>query len=286
MANVWWYLGPAGDLRRLAPMELDVEMTKTRYGGVFQGITGARTVDVTGFRDDYGFKFENIDGDEYAWMEALHTRHIPGPFWLINPMRRNRLSTRATTLDRPVRTNHGVTVSSGTLAKVYDWPSAAGIGAMSLRWAGHVANAYMNFDPDTRTPIFPGETITTSLWIKGAAATTAQIGGTWHLRDGTQTGTALAVNQLVTTAWTRISATGPAPDGALTFTAGVVITDTTQVNVAAPQVEGPGNGDIGHPGGLTAWEQGGAAPRVHVDQLTHTSHMYPNHSAELSLMEA
>ena len=285
MANVWWYLGPPGDLRRLPPMELDVDMSKTRYGGVFQGISGARTVDVTGFRDDYKFTFENIAASDYAWLEALHTRHIPGPFWLINPMRRNRLSTRATTADRPVRSNHGVTVSLGTLAKVYDWPSAAGIGAQSLRWTGSAANSYLLWDPDTHAPIFPGETITVSVWIKGSAATTVGLGGTWFLRDGTQT-TNLVVSQPVTTSWTRISATGTAPAGAAMFTAGFSVVSPVTFNIAAPQVEGAGLGDIGHPGGLTTWQQGGGAPRVHIDQLSHSSHMYPNHSAELSLMEA
>src|SRR5690606_40132859 len=66
-----WYLGPLGKLRGLVCPERGMSDTSTRYGGIHQGLTGARTMDITGHRREYEFEFVYMDKQDFAWLNAL-----------------------------------------------------------------------------------------------------------------------------------------------------------------------------------------------------------------------
>lgn len=275
-----WYLGPPGDLRPLVCPDTNISIIKRRYGGVQVGISGARTVDVTGFRDDYVFSFSFMEPSEWSWLEALHTRHVRGPFWLINPMRNNRLSTRATTLDRSFNSNAGITMQGGSTQLVADWPSAANPGALSMRWYSRTNPSVMYFDRDIRFPVFPTEQVTRSVYMRSSAGTIdVQSRIQWYKKDGTAIVSIPTTTHSVGTSWTRFSQTTTAPADAVTglfhlYTESI----TNDLFVAAPQLN---NGAT-----ALAWEQGGGAPLVHVDQLETTSPRYPLSSVNLTLLEA
>src|SRR5690606_39453918 len=55
-------------------------------------------MDVTGHRDEYELEFRFLDRDEFEWVELLHTRMVPGPHLMINPLKKNRLSWQASKL--------------------------------------------------------------------------------------------------------------------------------------------------------------------------------------------
>ena len=66
-----WYLGPLGDLRPLVCPEPDLSATQVRYGGLHQGLSGARTLDVTGHKAEYEF---NTTGDDVTEFQSFGSR--------------------------------------------------------------------------------------------------------------------------------------------------------------------------------------------------------------------
>lgn len=272
-----WYLGPAGDLRPMDCPDQDIEINQVRYGGVHQGLTGARTVDVLGFRYEYTFNFTNVEYQYWSWFEALHTRHVRGPIWLLNPMRINRLSTRATSLDTRARTNSGVVVG-GAVAVSADKPAGVDVGS-SLSWSGRVANDTLKFDAFTGSPVRTGETLVASIYLKASASTTGltlQID--WINAAGAVQSTTTGAAITASTTWTRYSTSAAVPAGAakaLVYLKAASATNT--VYVAAPQLEAGST--------ATPFQVGGAATLVEVDQLTGTSHRYPLMDVGLTLLE-
>jgi hypothetical protein len=273
-----WYLGPAGDLRALECPEPNIQVSDVRYGGVHQGLGGGRVIDVTGIKSEYVFEWDFLTAEEYRWLKALHTRHIPGPHRLINPMIRNRLTVAASSCDAASARYPGVEITSGAWSWSRDWPSGVdGPGVRSLSHTGRASGAVLRFDRKKRVTLFPGETVTGSAYIKGASAFDASITIDWYDVDGVFMS---ATNQSIslTTSWARYSVTGTAPEGAVTAVLAVWSMDTASYKIAAPQFES----------GTTAteWEQGGGAPLVVIDQLTTTTPRFPYLDCSLTLMEA
>ncbi|AIG78469.1 Hypothetical protein AJAP_28155 [Amycolatopsis japonica] len=254
-----------------------------RYGGVHQALSGARTMDVTGHRAEYEFEWKYLERSEWMWLEALHLRHIPGPFALLNPLRKNRLSASASSLIPTSVTGVGLDLTRYTYSWDNSYPAdeLAGPGVRALRldsWTS-VGVGHMRFDGFRPTAVRVGEQITASVWLKAPADPSALLALDYTDRDGNQVTSPPWEAQAVTSAWARYSITKTVPAGV----AGVrfaVLTGAAApaMSMAAPQVElGPAP---------TSWEPGGAAPRVLIDQLASTSPIFPLTDCSLTLLEA
>lgn len=269
-----WYLGPLGDLRALTCPEPGISMTDVRYGGIHQGLSGARTMDVTGHRAEYAFQWTFMDDAEWKWLRALHTRHIPGPFRLINPMRVNRLTHQAVSLEPSA-----LTIPSAARTWVIDWPVDAdpGYRCMRLTGWGNEQNT-VSFDLVKKTAIFPTEAVTGSLFVKGDALATARLGIEYYDRAGVRVPPSSFATINITTSWQRFSIHRVAPPEAVSLVfAFRGDTFTAPVQLAAPQLEAGTSG--------TPWEQGGGAPVVVVDQLSTASPRFPLTDCAMTLLE-
>lgn len=275
-----WYLGPLGDLRAIVCPDRDIRVDDIRLGGVHQALSGARTVDITGFRQEFGFKFSYLNEEEYRWLEALHTRTVRGPFRLINPLKKNRLSSSATAM-RVVRTlDIGIyTLSPYGVSSAF--PSALTIPAQTRSFSGWTGNATFNFDNGRTIPVRTGETLTGSVYVQHNPAALA--GCTLRLSWFDRNNGALTTDTQSFTAPTtfgRFTITRAAPANA----AGAVFSIVTPAYVAtstllisAPQVEAAAT--------ATAFEPGGGSATVSVDQLTTTSPIFPLRDCQLNLVE-
>lgn len=274
-----WYIGPAGDLKLLVCPEINLSVSDVRYGGVHQAISGARIMDVTGTKQDISLAFTFLDEADYRWLQALQTRHIPGPHRLINPLRKNRLSVQAASLNAQASIRPGVKLSAGSWDWVNDWPSAAGYGMRCLRWFGRTASSTLKLDAVQGVPIFPLEQITGSVYIKGdSAIASGSLTIDYYDRYGVFLSSATPESASVTTSWARYTITRTAPTNAATAVLGATATATTTMRVAAAQLE-PGSS-------ASAWDQGGGAPLVLVDQLPSTSPRFPLMNCSVTLLEA
>jgi hypothetical protein len=274
-----WYIGPAGDLKLLVCPEINLSVSDVRYGGVHQAISGARIMDVTGTKQDISLAFTFLDEADYRWLQALQTRHIPGPHRLINPLRKNRLTVQAASLNPQASNRPGVKLSAGAWTWVNDWPSAAGYGMRSVSWSGRTASSTLKLDAVQGTAIFPLEQITGSVYIKGdSAIASGSLTIDYYDRYGVFLSSATPQAASVTTSWARYTITRTAPVNAATAVLGVTATATTTMRVAAAQLEAGSS--------ASAWDQGGGAPLVLVDQLPSTSPRFPLMNCSVTLLEA
>lgn len=275
---VSWYLGPLGNLRELDTPEVSMTITDVRYGGVHQALSGARTMDTTGVKQDLALTFRLLTESDYRWLQALQTRHIPGPHRLINPLRKNRMSEYGASCNATSSSRPGLRFSGGDWEWQNDWPSAAGYGTRSLRWIARTASTIAAWDPDMHNPIFPLEQITGSVYVKGDSAISALLRFDYYDKDNVFLSSSTTEAAAVTTSWDRYAITRTAPVNACAARLVLSAVATTTMNLAAAQVESGAS--------ATAWDQGGGAPAVLVDQLPSTSPRYPLMDCTITLLEA
>lgn len=273
-----WYLGPVGDYRALLAPKVDLTDTTDRYGGVHQALSGARVMDITGYRQTYQFDWDYMSPEDWEWMNALYLMHIPGPHRLLNPMKKNKLSSLSTSLIASRSDQLGAVIQSMNYQYVLDFPVAAGVGNRSLLLTSNpLANSSIHFDGDNFNPVPPTESFTCSIWMKAASAQTVNLFADAKMADGTSPGSA-SIACSVTTAWQRFSVTH-AP-GAHLGRLGLTFPNvaTYNVQIAAPQLE--------YGTSPTTWRIGGGGPTVLLDSLSTSSHRFPLTDVSLSMLEA
>jgi len=272
-----WYLGVPGDLRALFCPERDIEVTELRFGGLHQSLGGARTMDVTGIKQQYSFSWKYLDQSDYSWLRALHTRLIPGPHRLLDPMRTNRLSMGASKGDLMAVKYPFYTQSAGMLTNYPDYPSGV-LGTRCVRWNDRTASSILSLDLAKKTDVFPLEEVTVSAYLKGESAVTVAMYIGWYDKDGVFISSSTSTSHSVTTSWARYSATKTAPANAVLGAMSITATATTAIRMAAPQFETGAS--------ATTWQEGGANPIVLLDQLSTTTPRSPVLDCNLVLLES
>ena len=278
-----WYIGPLGDLRALTCPEVELSTSQVRYGGIHQGLSGARTLDITGHRSEYGLELKWLDESEFYYLEAMHTRMMPGPYFLIDPLKRNRLTVQATGLVVDRSGNAGVRIpTTAGYSIIRDFPSDIPIPGRSLKienWTGSFGR--VEFDWFKKVPFRPSELAYGSLYVKADASYAgAYLQIEWFDADRIPVGTATNSTPFsITTSWSRRTLTDVAvPTGAACASLSLVLgSSSTRVYFAAPQLEAFG---------LTDWQVGGGAPEVIIDQLPVVSPRFPLRNVTLNLLEA
>lgn len=282
MADPIWYLGPAGDMRPLVCPERDVDITVERYGGVFQGLSGARSMTVTGHKQRFQFELRYLDEDEYSWLEALHFRNIvPQMYRLRNPFKKNMLSPQASMIKTLGDTRTVQFVGGVTVPTSLDWPSAAGnLGNVSTKWINRPGGtSVFRLEDRYNVPVTPGLAVTFSLYMKASGPVTGSLLIDWHDALGNQIGSSSTVPVVLTTSWQRVSVTGiPMAGGVRARPAFFTAMNSPDISFAAAQFE-EGNTP-------TAWQAGGGAPVVLVDQLETLTPRFPYRNTTLTLLEA
>lgn len=272
-----WLLGPPGDLRELVTPE-DARITEVRYGAVQQGLNGGRTMDVTGIRTTVELSFEYLDESDYRWLQALHTRLIPGPHRLINPLRQNLLSIDAAKSNfYPTRTQ-GVFVSGFTTGWVNEYPTGPTPLWRSMKWSGRsaAAQSYVRWDGERKFCVNEGETVTGSVYMRSSTAHSEELRFDWFDKYGVQ-GTSATQSVALTTSWARYTITATAPAGTAMARMAFVGTSTADMYFAAPQVE---KGST-----ATDWDQGGGELQVLIDQMPGEAPRFPLMNCSMTLLE-
>ncbi|MER7077917.1 hypothetical protein SAMN02982929_07240 [Saccharopolyspora kobensis] len=274
------YLGPLGGLVQIHPLT-DIDIDPQRFGGTHTAITGRRTVDYLGSADSYTLRWRHRTPSEMRFLHAIHRRHIPGPLRLIlGDLMPNRLSRSAASLGFGGRDMSGIELMTGFATPSTLYPSAAGVPGLSLLWSGWTTAA-MSLDYNSPAPVFPGETVTASVWVMSPAGDDAVFGVNHHGATGDlNTPTANPVVTLAANTWTRLSIT--LTPGATTWGLSGALQLMTnrgaaELYMAAAQIEvGAVAGD---------WNPGGGAPVVAVDSMTLPSPYGHFTDPELTLLE-
>lgn len=267
-----WYLGPLGDLRVLPVRAAGPEVTPVRYGGIHQALSGARVQDTTGIRNEYKFSFDYLDQTEYFWLDALYTGHVPGPFRLIDPLRKNRFTIRSTAGELTLG-------MEGTLTYDRSWPTAVPIPGRSYvltGWSG--ASLDVPWEDKTGTAVFPNESLTASVYARCGSTHTASLQLQMCDADLAVLSTQ-SVAMAITATWQRFTITRTTPATAAAVKMHVILgSANTPVYLAAPQLEAGS--------AATSWEPGGGAPVVVFSDLTAGTPQSPLRHVSVTLLEA
>lgn len=271
-----WYLGPLGNMRPLPCPETDLQVSQVRYGGIHQGISGSRVMDITGFRNEYTLDFKLLDQSEYQWLEAIYSQLVPGPHYLVNPLKRNLLSNQSSTM---AFGSLGVT-TGGSNSIVVDYPAELGMPSRSIKmmdWTG--PTNLMVFDSGRPVPIIDNQPLIYSVYLKADAAINVTLRAYWYNDTGsliTNTDTTVSIDSTWARYW--MSYLEP-PTGAVGLLASINFgTAGADVYVCAPQVET----GVDSP---TAFDLGGGCASVIIDQLPETSPRFPLRDVSVSFLE-
>lgn len=282
-----WYLGPRGQLRALTCPDGDVDIEEVRYGGVHQGLSGARTLDVTGYKSEYRFNYTFLTQSEFSWLEALWLGQVRGPYALINPLKKNRLSVNATRLAASTAPRSNVLISAIYYGMLNIPGSPVPLNDRTLWISGWDTSGtpLVRFDTRHRTPVLPLETITCSVYAAISGTATGTVNGALELKYFDSTGVQVSTTQSVTIGltdtWERFSITRTVPAGTASVEFAVRGGNSTpqeQHFLMAPQVEAGGS--------VTDWEPGGGAPNMIIEDMPSPSPRYPMRNATVKLVEA
>lgn len=273
-----WYLGPAGDQRALVCPDNGVNISDIRYGGVHQGLSGARTVDVVGIKMQIDMNIRYLAQTDYLWLEALHLRHIPGPVYLINPLKNNLLSKASSMVrDSAFPGNGAYTTGAYSWEWEASYPSGV-IGTRSVRRFNLAAvSTTFSLDSANKIPVTAASTYVFSTYMKAASSKTVVFGITWYDITGAVISSSTS-SKSITTSWTRENISATAPSGAVLAVPTWNSTTTTAFTSASAQFE------LGS--SPTDWELGGGSMRVSIDQMPAQSPRYPMRNVSLSLLES
>lgn len=274
-----WYLGPIGDLRALSCPEPSIQKPRRRYGGLHQGLSGARQMDITGFRQDVTLDFDYMEYEEWEWLDAMHSKLIPGPYYLIDPMRKNLLVPESSFPKVGGGTARGSGVTQGVTVRTNDWPTGVGVGGWSNKWTNRSAGAWFRTARNNPVPVNPGQEVTVSAYLKASVGLDLRWIVDYYDRNGQNGDSGYSANIPITTSWARYSYTVTVPvgigaiDPVLYF-----LNHTPDIYIAAVQVElGPT---------ATDWELGGGSMKALIEQMPTSSPLFPLTNVSVTILEA
>lgn len=167
-----FYLGPLGRMMAISVPKASMGAVPYEYGVLHQNLSGTATKDVFGQKWYYQVPLESMDARAFSFVEMMLRGVLSGPYYLLDPRRRNRLG--------PVVSGCGINYSangtspwvpsSGTVTIVaapeVSLPSAGNVytpgPSLGVQWAPTAAGTLVG--GTTPIPILPGETITFSVY--------------------------------------------------------------------------------------------------------------------------
>jgi hypothetical protein len=169
-----------GGLGRLVPIQVPVEgfsNTITEYGTLHSPLSGEQTKDVFGYKAAFQIPLDALDARAWSYVEMVFRGAVSGPYYLIDPRRRNRLTaclSSSTTVYSPTPV---LFPSSGTLGQIlaatYLLPDTNGKFSQGPNaaavWTTTAAASMLG--EAAPIPVIPGETITFSCYVQAGSPT-------------------------------------------------------------------------------------------------------------------
>ncbi len=285
-----FYLGPLGRMIAIQVPQAGFGAVPYEYGVLHQNLSGTATKDVFGQKWTYQIPLEQLDPRAYSFIEMMLRGALTGPYYLLDPRRRNRLG--------PVVSGCGInysangtspwTPSNGTVTIVNApevmLPSGGNVytpgPSLGVQWAATAAGTLVG--GITPVPVLPGETITFSCYCPIGSPTVELIPYNASL-----------------VAQPSISGTTTVPGAPARKYITYIVPSDGSVVAVLPQIRAAAAGtyltmawQLTDGTGPEPWVMGGSVPKVVIDQ-TNTSgatngadYLGNTQSGTLSLFEA
>lgn len=305
-----FYVGPLGNLLELPGVASQIDTPLSVIGGTHTSLTGAFTRDRFGYKRSWTWTYPLLTDRQAQLVEALHRNLIPGPLYLLDPRRPNRLPEQIASGGSLLRTPTGFIPSNTTtcLWRPLTYPGAttstlppSPILRGCLEWqflvnqVSSIQLAGKALDGRHNVPIIPRETLEVSAWATGPPAGWITAIVRVYNAAGTELAThTTAVTALSLTTWRLTAAAFVVPDDAAylrvslsgyTGSSGTSIY-TTGLQVARYHPEFvPGLTQHCDEADYGGWGLGGGAPQV-VTDVGATTYVRPGlQSSALTLIE-
>jgi hypothetical protein len=305
-----FYVGPLGGLLPLPGTESSVDTPLSVIGGTHTSLTGAFTRDRFGYKRSWTWSYPLLTERQARLVEALQRNMVPGPLYLIDPRRPNRLPEQIASGGSLMRTPTGFIPSNTTTAlwRPLSYPAATAstlpaspILRGCLEWQILTpAQAFLELAGDAsngrhNVPVIPRETLEVSVWATGAPAATLTGGILLFDSAGTQlSALGLPSVALSLTTWRLTANAFVVPDGATHMRmylstsaatpAGSIYTTALQVSRYHPEFVSGLTQHCDDPD-FGGWSLGGGAPQV-VPDIGPSAYVRPGlQSSALTLIE-
>lgn len=282
-----FYVGPLGGMLIMPDTASQIDTPLSVIGNTHTSLTGAFTRDRFGYKRSWTWTYPALTERQARYVEALQRNMIPGPLYLIDPRRPNRLPEQIASGGSLLRTPTGFIPSNTTtcLWRPLTYPAATpatlpaspilrgclewqllASAASSLELSGYAADGRHN------VPVMPGETLEVSLWASGPpGASLSATAYTYNAAGAQLEAHVMNPASLSLTTWKVLSAAFTCPTDAaylrltLNTPAGTPLGSifTTAYQVARYQPEYvPGLTQLCDSYDFGGWSLGGGAPQV------------------------
>jgi hypothetical protein len=185
-----FYVGPLGGMLTLPGVESSVDTPLAVIGGTHTSLTGAFTRDRFGYKRSWTWPYPLLTDRQAQLVEAFQRNLVPGPLYLIDPRRPNRLPEQIASGGSLLRTPTGFIPSNNAafLWRPLTYPPATSATLPAspilrgcLEWqhlttgGSFISLAGKALDGRHNVPVIPRETLEASLWVTGPS--TATLGG-------------------------------------------------------------------------------------------------------------
>jgi hypothetical protein len=277
-----YYLGPMG---RLMAVDVPIEgfdNPMNELGVLHTGLNGRQTKDVFGYKRSYSIPLDGLTPAAWSWFEMLYRSAVTGPYFLLDPRRRNRLGAAVSTTLSTVTTATVFTPSSGSAVATASIAPLLPSGAvkapgpsMSMAWNPTAAGTLLG-EVAPGVPVLPGETVCFSCYVFFGTPTL-------EIVPRTPIGTALAP-----ATGTTVVAGSPARRY-VTYTVpsdGSVVSVQPQLRASAAGTYTTLAWQLADGTAPEPWVMGDGVPKVLVDQLpSHAEYLNRYTSGSLTLQE-
>lgn len=306
------YVGPLGALLPLPDVASAIDTPLSVIGGTHISLTGYVTRDRFGFKRSWTWTYPMLGVHQAQFVEALQTNLVPGPLYLIDPRRINRLPQQIasggsllTSPDGFIPSNTAVCywrpLTYVTAAPTSTLPASrllSGCLEFATLTSDPAGLELAGYAPDGRlnVPVLPNEPMTVSAWATGQNG--VQVTSTVTVYDATgavlntvtsvPTSLALATWAPVsvdvftdpTAAYVRLSFAFSADVPGSTFLTALQVANADAPETVARLTENCDFGDL-----TGGWRLGGGAPQVITD-VGSSSYVLPGLSSNaLTLIE-
>jgi hypothetical protein len=269
-----FYLGAAGSLQQLPPVQRNLEMPLQRKGGTHELLDGSLVRDTVSYRRRYTLNWSWITLDQLSVLEALYLQG--GPLVYLDPVRRNQLTANQSmgtdVTDAPdgfiarfqgTATSDTAQFRSGTRSLKWDTVTALGATGRGV----YAYNSVSAID-STWSPVLPSTSYTASIYARASASVSMAAIIDWMTAAGVyiSTSTGSAANPGTANFSSRFTVTATSPANAAYAIPALLNQGTTGAAVQVWSDEW----QLERAAAATAWVVGTGASRVLFDDLTST----------------
>jgi hypothetical protein len=295
-----FYLGPLGRMVALASPDRDIDRNEEFVGQVHTSIDGSTTMDARGYRRQWDMTQAYLDQNDLSYLQVARTGELGLALRFYDPVNKNRLTASTSlcsTLSQYVGGRYNWAPTTGTVTRITGDGPQLSYTALDYRSVAYTPGRYLQWSPaasgllaaeiqyrsgttytDTSAPLFPGETVTLSIYGKRTSGAGNFSVSLIPITGVNTFGTAVTSSTSTSSSWTRLSVSYTVPGSG-------VIGAAVQVNSSAAGTVAIAQAQLETGSSATGWVRGAGSGEVLIRDIGEVTPIYPLVTCSLSIRE-